>query len=168
MFIGTAQVVRHAKEGINPQRLIPNLVRAKSGMALYLYILCMYKINLFVHVPCLIVALVFFLNLQVTKRTESHQFNKFKYSQCFSTLVLGLIMHQQKPLQVPDGKRFGLRNNLFDGRWKWCSRMSMAGSTGLWSKVPYIRPEILSMHGMDCTGSKINSCLITKEGWYSP
>lgn len=36
MFIGTAQVVRHAKEGINPQRLIPNLVRAKSGMALYL------------------------------------------------------------------------------------------------------------------------------------
>lgn len=56
MFIGTAQV----KEGINPQRLIPNLVRAKSGMALYLYILCMYKINLFVHVPCLIVALVFF------------------------------------------------------------------------------------------------------------
>lgn len=99
MFIGTAQVVRHAKEGINPQRLIPNLVRAKSGMALYLYILCMYKINLFVHVPCLIVALgVFFLNLQVTKRTESHQFNKFKYSQCFSTLVLGLILHQQKPL----------------------------------------------------------------------
>lgn len=61
MFIGTAQVVRHAKEGINPQRLIPNLVRAKSGMALYLYILCMYKINLFVHVPCLIIALVFFL-----------------------------------------------------------------------------------------------------------
>lgn len=60
MFIGTAQVVRHAKEGINPQRLIPNLVRAKSGMALYLYILCMYKINLFVHVPCLIVALFFF------------------------------------------------------------------------------------------------------------
>lgn len=60
MFIGTAQVVRHAKEGINPQRLIPNLVRAKSGMALYLYILCMYKINLFVHVPCLIIALVFF------------------------------------------------------------------------------------------------------------
>lgn len=98
MFIGTAQVVRHAKEGINPQRLIPNLVRAKSGMALYLYILCMYKINLFVHVPCLIVALFFFLNLQVPKRTESHQFNKFKYSQCFSTLVLGLIMHQQKPL----------------------------------------------------------------------
>lgn len=45
MFIGTAQVVRHAKEGINPQRLIPNLVRAKSGMALYLYILCMYKLN---------------------------------------------------------------------------------------------------------------------------
>lgn len=61
MFIGTAQVVRHAKEGINPQRLIPNLVRAKSGMALYLYILCMYKINLFVHVPCLIIAFVFFL-----------------------------------------------------------------------------------------------------------
>lgn len=60
MFIGTAQVVRHAKEGINPQRLIPNLVRAKSGMALYPYILCMYKINLFVHVPCLIVALFFF------------------------------------------------------------------------------------------------------------
>lgn len=59
MFIGTAQVVRHAKEGINPQRLIPNLVRAKSGMALYLYILCMYKIK-FVHVPCLIIAFGFF------------------------------------------------------------------------------------------------------------
>lgn len=104
MFIGTAQVVRHAKEGINPQRLIPNLVRAKSGMALYLYILCMYKIHLFVHVPCLIVALFFFLNLQVTKRTESHQFNKFKYSQCFSTLVLGLIMHQQNLYKFLTGK----------------------------------------------------------------
>lgn len=67
MFIGTAQVVRHAKEGINPQRLIPNLVRAKSGMALYLYILCMYKINLFVHVPCLIVALFFFLTFTLRK-----------------------------------------------------------------------------------------------------
>lgn len=65
MFIGTAQVVRLAKEGINPQRLIPNLVRAKSGMALYLYILCMYKINLFVHVPCLIVA--FFLTFKLRK-----------------------------------------------------------------------------------------------------
>lgn len=67
MFIGTAQVVRHAKEGINPQRLIPNLVRAKSGMALYLYILCMYKINLFVHVPSLIVALFFFLTFKLRK-----------------------------------------------------------------------------------------------------
>lgn len=100
MFIGTAQVVRHAKEGINPQRLIPNLVRAKSGMALYLYILCMYKLNQPIRTCTLLnCSLVcFFLNLQVTKRTESHQFNKFKYSQCFSTLVLGLIMHQQKPL----------------------------------------------------------------------
>lgn len=75
MFIGTAQVVRHAKEGINPQRLIPNLVRAKSGMALYLYILCMYKINLFVHVPCLIIALGFFYFLTFKLRKELNHTN---------------------------------------------------------------------------------------------